>query len=238
MSEDVLLATEGLCTYYGTSQALFDVGIKVPSRGAVAILGRNGAGKTTLLKTIAGIVTAQPGSRILLNETAIEGEPPHRIVAAGIALVPEGRRLFGDMTVIENLKLGAYTEHARANEAHQLERQLATFPRLAERRNQLAKTMSGGEQQMLALGMALMTRPKWLLLDEPFTGLAPIIIEAVMKRLLEVNARYGTGLLIVEQNVPITLKAVERAVILKAGRMVFEGPAHELEAQKDLWQWF
>ena len=152
---------------------------------------------------------------------------------SGIAYVPQGHNVFPNLSVEQNLKIsGLLFDPAFSKHIYEL------FPILNARRHQPAGSMSGGEQQMLALGMALMTKPKWLLLDEPCTGLAPIIIEAVMKRLVEVNQRYGTGLLIVEQNVPITLQAIERAIILKAGRIVFEGPAHELEAKKDLWQWF
>jgi branched-chain amino acid transport system ATP-binding protein len=154
-------------------------------------------------------------------------------VRSGLAYVPQGHNVFPNLSVEQNLHIsGLLFDTTFSKHIYEL------FPILNERRAQPAGSMSGGEQQMLALGMALMTRPKWLLLDEPCTGLAPIIIAAVIKRLLEVNERYGTGLLIVEQNVPITLQAVERAVILKAGRIVFDGPARELEAKKDLWQWF
>src|SRR5690606_8139020 len=141
------------------------------------ILGANGAGKTTLLKAIGGLMQIRPGGKILFDGKSLVGVPPHQIVAHGIALVPEGRRLFGDMTVIDNLRLGAYTEHARADEEKQLDRMLKLFPRLAERRDQLAKTMSGGEQQMLAIGRALMSEPKFLLLDEPSLGLSPRLVK-------------------------------------------------------------
>ena len=166
----------------------------------------------------------QPGGRILFEGRPIEHEPPHRIVAAGIALVPEGRRLFGDMTVIDNLRMGAYTPHARANEARQLEKQLALFPRLAERRNQLAKTMSGGEQQMLAIARALMSEPKILLLDEPSLGLGPRLVKDLFATLRTHHQR-GQSVVLVEQNVHQSLRLADRVYVLENGRIVRSGPA-------------
>ena len=162
-----MLRLEHISVAYGKHQALHDVTVDIAPSRATAILGANGAGKSTLLKTVAGLVRPQPGGRILFHDRSIEQEAPHRIVAAGIALVPEGRRLFGEMSVIDNLRIGAYPERARAGESERLKRQLTLFPRLAERRQQLAKTMSGGEQQMLAIARALMSEPKILLPTSP-----------------------------------------------------------------------
>jgi branched-chain amino acid transport system ATP-binding protein len=227
-----MLAIENLSACYGPLTALSGVTLELASGARVGIFGHNGAGKTTLLKCMVGAHAPSAGT-VRFDGRAIDAGNVAATVRSGIAYVPQGHNVFPNLSVEQNLNIsGLLFDTAFSQHVYEL------FPILNARRAQAAGSMSGGEQQMLALGMALMTRPKWLLLDEPFTGLAPIIIEAVMKRLLEVNARYGTGLLIVEQNVPITLKAVERAVILKSGRMVFEGSARELEAKKDLWQWF
>jgi branched-chain amino acid transport system ATP-binding protein len=183
-----------------------------------------------LLKTIAGLVRAKPGSRILFQDRPIENEPSHRIVAAGIALVPEGRRLFGEMTVIDNLKLGSYPEHARANEAHQLEKQLTIFPRLAERRSQLAKTMSGGEQQMLAIARALMSEPKILLLDEPSLGLSPRLIKELFATLRTIT-QGGQAIVLVEQNAHQSLRLADIVYVLENGRIHSSGSPADI--QKD-----
>jgi ABC-type branched-subunit amino acid transport system ATPase component len=222
-----MLRLENVSVAYGKHEALHSVSLDMPAARTTVILGANGAGKTTLLKTIAGLVHARPGSRILFEDRPIEQEPPHRIVAAGIALVPEGRRLFGDLTVLENLKLGAYTEHARANESYQLEKQLATFPRLAERRNQLAKTMSGGEQQMLAIGRALMSEPKMLLLDEPSLGLSPRLIKELFATLRTIT-KCGQAIVLVEQNAHQSLQLADLVHVLENGRIHSSGTAEEM----------
>jgi branched-chain amino acid transport system ATP-binding protein len=215
---------------YGKHEALHGVSLDVPAARTTVILGANGAGKTTLLKTIAGLVQAKPGGRILFGDRAIENEPPHRIVSAGIALVPDGRRLFGDMTVIDNLRLGSYPEHARAHEARQLEKQLAIFPRLAERRDQLAKTMSGGEQQMLAIARALMSEPKILLLDEPSLGLSPRLIKELFATLRAIT-QGGQAVVLVEQNAHQSLRLADFVYVLENGRIHSSGTAAEI--QKD-----
>jgi len=225
-----MLRLENVSVAYGKHEALHGVSIEVPASRTTVILGANGAGKTTLLKTIAGLVRAKPGSRILFEDRPIENEPPHRIVSAGIALVPEGRRLFGEMTVIDNLKLGSYPERARADEARQLERQLATFPRLAERRNQLAKTMSGGEQQMLAIARALMSEPKILLLDEPSLGLSPRLIKELFATLRTIT-QGGQAVVLVEQNAHQSLQLADIVYVLENGRIHSSGTAAEI--QKD-----
>ncbi|MFN3350313.1 ABC transporter ATP-binding protein [Pseudorhodoplanes sp.] len=225
-----MLRLEHVSVAYGKHEALHDVSIDIPAARTTVILGANGAGKTTLLKTIAGLVRAKPGARILFEDKPIENEPPHRIVAAGIALVPEGRRLFGDMTVIDNLKLGSYPERARADEVRQLEKQLTTFPRLAERRNQLAKTMSGGEQQMLAIARALMSEPKFLLLDEPSLGLSPRLIKELFATLRTIT-KGGQAVVLVEQNAHQSLRLADIVHVLENGRIHSSGTAAEM--QKD-----
>jgi branched-chain amino acid transport system ATP-binding protein len=227
-----MLAIDNLSAAYGPLTALSHLTLKLAPASRVGVFGHNGAGKTTLLKCIVGAHAPSAGT-VLFDGQPIAAGNVAATVRSGIAYVPQGHNVFPNLSVEQNLTIsGLLFDASFRKHIYEL------FPILDARRAQLAGSMSGGEQQMLALGMALMTKPKWLLLDEPCTGLAPIIIEAVMRRLVEINQRYGTGLLIVEQNVPITLQAIERAVILKAGRIAFDGPARELEAKKDLWQWF
>lgn len=227
-----MLAIENLSAHYGPLTALSGVTLRLERGARAGIFGHNGAGKTTLLKCIVGAQAASTGTVTFDGAPIVAGNVADT-VRSGIGYVPQGHNVFPNLSVEQNLNIsGLLFDASFSKQVYEL------FPVLNARRAQTAGSMSGGEQQMLALGMALMTQPKWLLLDEPCTGLAPIIIEAVMKRLLEVNARYGTGLVIVEQNVPITLKAVDQAVILKSGRIAFSGRARELEAKKDLWEWF
>ena len=227
-----MLTLHDVSANYGPLTALSGITLSMEPGARVGIFGHNGAGKTTLLKCMIGAETPSAG-RVALDGAPVEGGSVSRNVLRGIAFVPQGHNVFPNLSVEQNLKIsGLLFDQSFAAQVYEL------FPVLQGRRAQRAGSMSGGEQQMLALGMALMTKPKWLLLDEPCTGLAPIIIETVMKRLGEVSRRFGTGLVIVEQNVPATLKLIDRAVILKSGRIVFDGKAAELEAQKDLWQWF
>jgi branched-chain amino acid transport system ATP-binding protein len=230
-----MLRLEHVSVVYGKHEALHDVSLEAEAGRTTVILGANGAGKTTLLKTIAGLVRPQPGGRILFGGLPIETAPPHKIVAAGIALVPEGRRLFGEMTVVENLRLGAYTEHARADEEAQLERMLTLFPRLAERRGQFAKTMSGGEQQMLAIARALMSEPKILLLDEPSLGLSPRLVKDLFSVLRKITLG-GQAVVLVEQNVHQSLRLADRVHVLENGRIVMSGSATEIEEDKVIQQ--
>jgi len=223
-----MLRLERISVAYGKHEALHDVSLDIEGGQTTVILGANGAGKTTLLKTIAGLIRPQPGGRIVFEGRRVENQPPHQMVAAGIALVPEGRRLFGDMSVIDNLRLGAYTAHARANEVHQLEKQLALFPRLAQRRNQLARTMSGGEQQMLAIARALMSEPKVLLLDEPSLGLGPALVRDLFATLRTIT-RLGQSVVLVEQNVHQSLRLAHRVYVLENGRIVRSGLAAEIQ---------
>ena len=221
-----MLEVQNLQVSYGELIALHQVNLVVRPGEMVAMVGPNGAGKTTLLKTIAGLLAARNGVIRWQNET-ISKTSPQRIVEHGIALVPEGRRLFATMTVRENLELGAFTSRAQKEKATQLEKVYALFPRLAERQRQRAGSLSGGEQQMLALGRALMGLPRLLLLDEPSLGLAPKIVESIFAILTELH-RDGMSLLIVEQNVHAVLELVQRAYILEGGRIVGEGEGKRL----------
>ncbi len=221
-----MLEIENLHVAYGEVLALQGVSLMIQPGEMVALVGPNGAGKTTLLKTIAGLLAARNGVIRWQTET-ISKTSPQRIVEHGIALVPEGRRLFAAMTVRENLELGAFTSRAQKEKTAQLEKIFALFPRLAERQRQRAGSLSGGEQQMLALGRALMGLPRLLLLDEPSLGLAPRVVESIMSILSELH-RNGMGVLIVEQNVHAVLALAQRAYILESGRIVGGGNAQKL----------
>jgi branched-chain amino acid transport system ATP-binding protein len=226
-----MLAAHGVTANYGPLTALSGIDLSFEPGSRVGIFGHNGAGKTTLLKCLVGAVLPSAG------RIDYEGAPlPANVsqnVRRGLAFVPQGHNVFPNLSVEQNLKIsGLLFDQGFVSRVFEI------FPVLAERRAQRAGSLSGGEQQMLALGMALMTQPKWLLLDEPSTGLAPVIIRNVMGRLKNINETMGTGLIIVEQNVPATLKIVDRAVIVKAGRIVFDGTAEELSGNKDLWKWF
>jgi branched-chain amino acid transport system ATP-binding protein len=227
-----MLAIENLTASYATLNALSDVSFTLAEGARIGVFGHNGAGKTTLLKCIVG-AHVPSGGRVVFDGVPVAAGSIAATVLRGIAFVPQGHNVFPNLSVEHNLRIAGLLFDGSL-----LARIYELFPVLKARARQRAGSMSGGEQQMLALGMAMMTKPKWLLLDEPCTGLAPVIIETVIQRLDDVNKRFGTGLLIVEQNVPATLKLIDRAIILKSGRVVFDGSARELGAQKDLWQWF
>ena len=220
-----LLEIADLKVNYGQIEALKGVSLRVEPREIVAILGANGAGKTTLMRTISGLLTPRGGS-IVFEGTDITRLGADRIVRLGIAQSPEGRRVFGTLSVMENLRLGAFTRPA-GEVAGSLDFVLQMFPRLAERRSQLAGTMSGGEQQMLAIGRALMAKPRLLLLDEPSLGLAPIIVQGIFRTLREI-ANSGVTILIVEQNARSALKLADRGYVLEVGRFVIEDDAKTL----------
>jgi branched-chain amino acid transport system ATP-binding protein len=228
-----MLEVSGLSVRYGLHAALADVALNVGAGEIVAILGANGAGKTTLLKAIGGLVPALPGARVALAGRDLTAMPPHDIVEAGVALVPEGRSLFGELTVAENLLLGAYARRARETEAANRTRVLALFPRLSERLAQTARTLSGGEQQMLAIGRGLMSAPDILLLDEPSLGLSPLLVET-MFALIERISRDGLAILLVEQNVVQSLAIARRAYVLEHGVIALAGTAAELADNPDL----
>jgi branched-chain amino acid transport system ATP-binding protein len=223
-----LLELKSVRAGYGSFQALFDVSLEVRRGEAVSVIGPNGAGKTTLMRVISGLIRPTGGS-ITMDGTDLVATPAHRIVDIGIAHVPESRRLFPRMTVEENLKMGGFAPSARPKFRHRLDVVYGLFPRLAERRNQLAGTMSGGEQQMCAIGRALMSDPTLLLLDEPSAGLAPVVVQQVFDLVRRIRAG-GLTVLIVEQNVQQVLKVVDRAYLLKAGSIRAGGTAGELLA--------
>jgi branched-chain amino acid transport system ATP-binding protein len=220
-----MLDVRDLQVFYGEIQALKDVSFSVSQGEIVTLLGNNGAGKTTTLRTISGLLAPRQGD-VLLDGRSIVGTAPHRIVSRGITHVPEGRRIFNRLTVLENLEMGAYTRSDRAI-AEDMERVFAVFPRLKERRAQVAGTLSGGEQQMLAIGRALMAKPRLLLLDEPSMGLAPVLVEQIFETVLTIN-RQGVTILLVEQNAAMALSIAGRGYVLETGRIALEGAAAQL----------
>jgi branched-chain amino acid transport system ATP-binding protein len=222
-----MLEVKGLSVQYGKHRAVDDAALSVAANEIVVILGANGAGKSTLLKAVAGLQPPGAGARVTLDDRELVGLPAHQIVEAGLALVPEGRGIFGELTVRENLLLGAFARRARADEAHNRERVLALFPRLAERLDQTARTMSGGEQQMVAIGRALMSAPQMLLLDEPSLGLSPLLSGELFRALGRIRAD-GIGVLLVEQNARKSLAIADRGYLIENGRIVGAGRAAEL----------
>jgi branched-chain amino acid transport system ATP-binding protein len=226
-----MLAVEDLHVYYGEIHALRGIAFEVRAGEIVALLGNNGAGKTTTLKSISGLLPPRQG-RIVLEGKALAGVPPHEVVQRGIAHVPEGRRIFNRLTIRENLMMGAYrrTDDGVAND---LERVLALFPILRERGAQVGGTLSGGEQQMLAIARALMARPRLLLLDEPSMGLAPVVVERIFETVLDIN-RQGTTILLVEQNAAMALSVAHRGYVLETGRIALSGTAEELAENSEV----
>jgi branched-chain amino acid transport system ATP-binding protein len=217
---------------YGSFQALFGISMSVKAGEAVAVIGSNGAGKTTLLRVLSGLLPAT-GGEMTMNGRSLRTTPPHRIIETGIAHVPENRRLFPRMSVEDNLRMGAFIPAARARIAERLDYVYGLFPRMKERRNQLAGTMSGGEQQMCAIGRALMSGPKLVLLDEPSMGLAPVIVQQVFELVRRIRSE-GYTVLIVEQNVQQVLKVADRAYLLEVGRIHASGSAAEMLASDDI----
>jgi len=221
-----MLEVKGVSAFYGDAQALWDVSFHVNEGEIVTLIGSNGAGKSTMLKVISALLPPAKGT-IKLFDTRIDRLPPHRIVELGVAHIPEGRRLWPGMSVLENLELGAYTPQARAVKDQTLEWVFELFPRLAERKNQLAGTLSGGEQQMLAIGRGLLSKPKLLMLDEPSLGLAPFLVAEVFEVIKQIN-KEGVTILLVEQNVHHALELAHRGYVLETGRIVLEGRSEEL----------
>jgi len=221
-----MLELKNVSAGYGSFQALFDVSLTVNAGEAVAVIGPNGAGKTTLLRAISKLIELSAGE-IVFDGKRLSEVAPHRIIELGLSQVPEHRRLFPRLTVEENLRMGAYTREARVHFTQRLEMVYALFPRMRERRHQAAGTMSGGEQQMCAIGRALMSGPKLLLLDEPSAGLAPVIVQSIFELMKQIRSE-GYTVMIVEQNVRQVLKVVDRAYLLEVGRIKASGSAAEL----------
>ena len=221
-----MLEIKDLKVSYGMIQAIKGISFEVNKGEVIALIGANGAGKTTILHTITGLLNADSGS-VTYEGQDITRMPGHKIVSMGIAHVPEGRRVFANMTVLQNLKLGAYTRKDKAEIAETLEMVYTRFPRLKERKNQLAGTLSGGEQQMLAMGRALMSHPQIILMDEPSMGLSPIFVNEIFDIIEEVS-KSGTTVLLVEQNAKKALSIADRAYVLETGNIVLDGKASEL----------
>ena len=222
----VLLSVQNVKVAYGGIQAVKGVSLEVREGELVSLIGSNGAGKTTTMKAITGLLPLG-GGHIQLAGKTIDGQGPWDLVQQGLAMVPEGRGVFTRMTIVENLQMGAYIRNDNAAIAEDIERVFATFPRLKERRDQLAGTMSGGEQQMLAMGRALMSRPKVLLLDEPSMGLSPIMVDKIFEVIQEVSAQ-GVTILLVEQNASRALQIADRGYVMESGLITLSGDAHEM----------
>jgi len=227
-----MLDLKGVDAGYGAFQALFGITMQVNAGEAVAVIGANGAGKTTLMRVISGMLPASAGT-MTMEGADLRATAPHKIIELGIAHVPESRRLFPRLSVEDNLRLGAFIPSARAHFAERLDYVYGLFPRLKERRSQLAGTMSGGEQQMCAIARALMSKPKLVLLDEPSMGLAPVIVQQVFELVRRIRSE-GYTVLIVEQNVSQVLKVADRAYLLEVGRIVQSGSSGELAASDEI----
>jgi branched-chain amino acid transport system ATP-binding protein len=230
VSNNLALRVSELDVHYKDFQALWDVSVEVKEREIVSVIGANGAGKSTLLNTVSGLLTPTRGMVEFFGER-IDGEPPHVTVPKGITLVPEGRRIFPRLTVYENLFMGSYTPRTRSKRDEAMGKLYELFPVLKARRNQMGNTLSGGEQQMLALGRALMSDPRLILCDEISLGLAPVVIKSIYKKLDQINQN-GITIVLVEQDVKRSLKAANRAYIMLEGKMVLEGDPSSLSEQE------
>ncbi len=230
-----MLQLKNVYVSYGNIEVLHGINIEVREGEIVTIIGANGAGKSTTLKAITGIVPKKKESEIIFNNENITKTAAEKIVGKGISLSPEGRRIFPDMTVVENLEMGAYLRSKdKAGVNKSMNFVFEMFPRLEERRNQSGKTLSGGEQQMLAIARALMSRPKMLMLDEPSTGLAPLIVKDIFASIKKINRTEGTTVLLVEQNAKIALRTADRGYVLKNGNIIMEDRAESLMANPDI----
>ena len=222
-----MLEIKNLTVSYGAITALHGISLSVPAGGIVTLIGANGAGKTTTLKTISGLLKPRSGE-ILYDGKDLAGLPPHQIVQLGLSHIPEGRMIFANLTVMENLMMGAYLQKDRAVVRRELDHVFAAFPRLHEREKQIAGTLSGGEQQMLAIGRALMSRPKLLMLDEPSLGLAPLLVKTIFEKIVEINRQQGITILLVEQNANLALEVSGFGYVLETGKVVLSGDSAAL----------
>ncbi len=228
----MMLRVKDLNVYYDAIHALKDVSFEVNEGEIVTLIGANGAGKTTTLHTISGLLRGKSGKIEFMNE-GIQQKPAHEILKMGLAQVPEGRRVFTRMTVLENLEMGAFARKDRTAISGDLDRVFQSFPRLKERRKQIAGTLSGGEQQMLAMGRAMMSSPRMIMLDEPSMGLSPILVEEIFSIIREIH-QLGTTVLLVEQNAQMALSIADRAYVLETGKVVLQGDAHEMLDNQDV----
>jgi branched-chain amino acid transport system ATP-binding protein len=224
----MMLELKGVSSGYGAIEALKSISMRIDNGEIVTLIGANGAGKSTTLRSITGLVRPTAGE-VIFDGRKLNGTPTHQITAMGISMVPEGRAIFANLTVMENLEMGAYLQNDKARNAASLERVFSLFPRLKERRKQAGGTLSGGEQQMLAIGRALMARPRLLLLDEPSLGLAPLLVHAIFGAIDAIN-KEGTTILLVEQNANAALRHAHRAYVLETGTIIMEGPSQQVAA--------
>lgn len=224
-----MLSAQNIKTYYGNIQALKDISLEIRDGEIVTLIGANGAGKTTILKTIAGLLRPKEG-KIIFNSRDITGMPAHKVVSESVILVPEGRRVFSKLTVQENLEIGAYSRKINKRQLNsEIKNIYNIFPRLEERKSQYAGTLSGGEQQMLAIGRGLMANPKLLLLDEPSMGVSPIVVAEIFQVIKKINEEVGTTVFLVEQNAKMALAIANRGYVIETGKIILEGSTEELK---------
>lgn len=229
-----MLKVENLQVNYGAINAIKGISIHVPEKSIITLIGANGAGKTTTLRAISNIVKAADGSKVIYDGKDITELPAHKIVERGLCQVPEGRLIFANLTVKENLDMGAYLRKDKENFAKDLDFIFAIFPRLKERIKQPGGTLSGGEQQMLAISRALMSKPKMLLLDEPSLGIAPLLTKTIFEKIVEINKTLGMTILLVEQNANLALSVANYGYVLETGKIILEGPSKELESNPEV----
>lgn len=229
-----MLRVENLIVNYGAINAIKGISLNVPGKSIVTLIGANGAGKTTTLRAISCIVRASDESKVYYEDEDITNLPPHKIVEMGVCQVPEGRLIFSNLTVKENLDMGAYLRKDKQNFKKDLDFIFNIFPRLKERIKQPGGTLSGGEQQMLAISRALMSKPKMLLLDEPSLGIAPILVKTIFEKIVEINKSLGVTILLVEQNANLALSVASYGYVLETGSIIIEGPAKELASNPEI----
>jgi branched-chain amino acid transport system ATP-binding protein len=226
-----MLEIKSLEVAYGSITALHGINLRVEKGKIITLIGSNGAGKSTTLRAVSGLMKARAG-KVFLEGTEITNQPPHRIVGLGVIQVPEGRMIFPNLTVVENLRMGAYRRLGKESLKPDYEYVFAIFPRLKEREKQLGGTLSGGEQQMLAIGRALLSKPRYLMLDEPSLGIAPILVKTIFEKIVEINRRLGITILLVEQNANLALEISDYGYVLETGRVILEDRARDLRTNK------